>query len=354
MSKTMNNLFILHTQYNLILGSGIAKKLAGDKSYLVLYAEFPVTDTILNNLRAVFSDVIVVKDRFSPPAARFAEIKEIKEAIRKTKALERIPFDRIFLSQERRFDTLLAYRCSKRSTPAVIDVEEDAYYSIHPERKPPKKTLKGRFFDILRRITLGKNPYFRTDGIFYGANPIYSEAYLLFPSVARSEMQNKTLREMTGDMLFGGIEALYADKKTKYPDAKKYLLLFFDLMNRYRDKQAILSTTRAVIEAAKEKGYTVLAKYHPRETEKFTDMSALFELEQFMPAEKVLADLKDKELVVFGNATTVCTVAAKLGKRVVSVAKIDHPENTVMHSAMEKMGILLVASAEEATKAFDN
>ena len=57
-----------------------------------------------------------------------------------------------------------------------------------------------------------------------------------------------------------------------------------------------------------------------------------------------------KSTVSFGLSVSF----AKLGKKVISVAKIDHPENTVMHSAMEKMGILLVASAEEAAKAFDN
>ena len=93
----MNNLFILHTQYNLILGSGIANSMYDDNNILVLYAEFPVTDEILSNLKSVFSEIIVVRDSFQMEKKRIAEVKEIRSYLKKTKHLEKLTFERIFL-----------------------------------------------------------------------------------------------------------------------------------------------------------------------------------------------------------------------------------------------------------------
>ncbi len=342
----MNNLFVLHTQYNLILGSGIALSMMNDNNILVLYAEFPVSDIILANLKMVFSEIIIVRDHFEKDKTRIAEAKEIRSYLKKTKHLEKIAYDRIFLAQERRFDTLLAYRCSKRKKPEFICVEEDAYYSICPDRKVPKRTWKTYLGDVLRFLICGNNPYFSTSIPCYGSNEMYSVAYLLFPKIARSELKNKQLCEVSSDMLYCGIEALYADIKTEYPEGDKYLLLFFDLMDRYRDKEKIKELIRTAVSAANKNGYTVLAKYHPRENEKFTDLLGITEINQVIPGEKILADLKDKSVTVLGNATTVCTVAAKLKQRVFSVAKLDHPRNCQMHEAMRKMGISLLEDSE--------
>lgn len=341
----MNNLFILHTQYNLILGSGIALSMREDDNILVLYAEFPVSDSFLANLKTVFSEIVVVRDHFEKEATRIAEAKEIRSYLKKTKHLKKISFDRIFLSQERRFDTLLAYRCSKRKKTEIIHIEEDVYYSINLNKNSPKTTWKTCIGNLIRSLICGRNPYFSTSGICYGSNKMYSSAYLLFPKIARRELQNKRLYEVKPDMLYCGIEALYADKKTQYPEGTKYLLMFFDLMDRYRDKEKIKELIRTAVIEAKEKGYIVLAKYHPRETEKFTELVGITEIDQVTPGEKVLADLKDKSITVLGNATTVCTVAAKLGQRVISVAKLDHPQNLQMHEAMQKMGISLLENS---------
>ena len=94
-----------------------------------------------------------------------------------------------------------------------------------------------------------------------------------------------------------------------------------------------------VIETAKEEGRTVLFKYHPRETEKFTGIEGAFEIPHLIPAEKVLYDLKECDVNIMGNATTSCVVAAKLGFAVDSICKIEFPENKKMHTVMEQMGI---------------
>ena len=118
-----------------------------------------------------------MRDHFEKDKTRIAEAKEIRSFLKKTKHLEKLVFERIFLSQERRFDTQLAYRCSKRKKPELVHVEEDAYYSICPERKAPKKTWKTQLGNVIRFFICGRNPYFTTAGLCYGSNKAYNSAY---------------------------------------------------------------------------------------------------------------------------------------------------------------------------------
>ena len=79
----MNNLFILHTQYNLILGSSIAKQHESDYNVLILYPEFRVTDRILENLKTSFSKIIVLRENFDSEKYGIAEIIEIIKFLKK-------------------------------------------------------------------------------------------------------------------------------------------------------------------------------------------------------------------------------------------------------------------------------
>ena len=178
----------------------------------------------------------------------------------------------------------------------------------------------------------------------------YDGAYLQFPALARREMQGKELIEIRADQLADGIQAIYSDKKTDIPSAGKYIVFFFDLMNRYKDVQKVKETVTQIINASKAAGRTVLLKYHPRETDKFPAMDGCFEIFHIVPAEKVLYDLIGTDTVVMGNATTSCLVAAKLGFRVISICKTQFPTNHQMHTAMENMGIFCIEDTHNINK----
>ena len=176
---------------------------------------------------------------------------------------------------------------------------------------------------------------------------MYDAVYALYPELVRDEVVAPKRVEVTEEILTDGIRALYADKNCSYPEGEKYLVLFFDLLDRYKNKEKVIELSKAAIERAASKNIKVLAKYHPRETEKLEGISEITEIDKIIPGEKVLLDLREKDVTVFGNATTVCEVAAKLGCRVISIAKIDHADNSQMHEVMEKMGIELIRSENE-------
>ncbi len=335
----------MHTQYNLILSAGVMSRYSGAENTLVLFSEFSISDQMRSVLDSVFDKVYIARDRFYKPVSELDDIKEIRRCLRRVKALRKERFDHIYMSQERIFDLVLC-AWAKKNNPAArcYNIEEDAYYSINEKLNAEdyrySESSRAKRNRFLRAMLLWGYPYnYRDIHYCYGMSSEYHGANLLFPKLARREMQGKELLEITKQELLTGINTLYKEQSVEYPEGKKYTLFFFDLMNRYKNPENVKELVLEIIKASTKEGRTVLFKYHPRETEKFTAMENTYELPSIIPAEKVLYDLKNSDTIVVGNATTSCVVAAKLGYKVISICKMEMPDNKKMHTAMEKMNI---------------
>ena len=355
----MKNLFVMHTQYNLILSAAIASRFKDAENTLVLFSEFALNGEMKTALEKTFSRVVVVRENFNAPKSALDEIKEIRLCLRKAKAIKNERFDNVYMSQERVFDMILCARAKKLNPQAkCYNVEEDAYYSIDNKYNAEdfvyteSKRMKRRKF-LYALLLLGYPYNYKDIQYCYGMSEEYHGANLLFPHLARKELQGKELLEITKEELVSGIDAIYSSKTASYPEAEKYTLFFFDLMNRYKSPEKVKEIVKQIIKTSNEEGKTVLFKYHPRETEKFTDIEGAFEIPHLIPAEKVLFDLRDKDTVVMGNATTACVVAAKLGFKVISICKLEFPENTKMHEKMGEMDVLCIDDIRDINKIFD-
>ena len=352
----MKNLFVMHTQYNLILSASVISRYKNDDNTLVLWCEFDLKKDMIDALEKLYDNVIVVSDKYTNIKKPISEINFIKDCLRKVDCLKKETFDRIYLSQERIFDLILCEGVKRKNPSAIcVDIEEDAYYSLNNKYNDPNyiysETARQKMRRFLYSLFLWRYPYnYKNSGYFYGMSEEYDEAELLFPDLARREMLGKKLNEITKCELLDGINSIYSAKKTEYPKKNKFMVIFFDLMNRYKKPQLIKNIMLKIFDLCKATGRTVLLKYHPREVNKFDEMEDVFEIDKLIPAEKVLYDLVGYDVCVLGNATTACIVAAKFNYNVISICKIDHNDNISMHNAMSRMGINLIDSPEDIQK----
>lgn len=346
----------MHTQYNLILSAAVMSRCKEDENVLVLHSEFALNDKILGALYQIFDEVIVVNDKFYAPSSALDEIKHIRRCLKKVKSLKNEVFDNIFMSQERVFDLIVCARAKKiNPNAACYDIEEDAYYSINPKYSSDdfvyKESRRMKRRKFLYSLLLFGYPYnWRDISYCYGMSSEYDGANLLFPDLARKEIKDKKLIEIKEVEILEGIKAIYSNKKTDLPQNTKYTLIFFDLMNRYKTPERVKEIVLKIIESSQADGRTILFKYHPRETQKFENIDGGFEIPSIIPAEKVLMDLHSTDTIVMGNATTSCIVAAKLGFKVLSICKLEFPENKKMHDVMENMGIVCVDKISNINK----
>lgn len=349
----MKNLFIMHTQYNLILSAAVMSRFEKSENTLVLYSEFTISDGMREALSKLFDRVIVVRDKFEPLMKPLNEIRNIRQCMKKVKSIKHERFDNIYMSQERIFDMIVCAR-AKKINPAArcYNIEEDAYYSINEKFNADDyihiESRRAKRRRCLFALLLFGYPYSYKDVHYcYGMSGEYQGANLLFPKLARRELAGKELIEITTEELSRGVSAIYSGINTYYPAGEKYTLFFFDLMNRYKNSERVKEIVMEIIKVSREEGRTVLFKYHPRETDKFDDIDGAFELPHIIPAEKVLFDLCGKDAVVMGNATTACIVAAKIGYSVISISKLEFPTNEKMHSVMHQMGISCIENINQ-------
>ena len=170
------------------------------------------------------------------------------------------------MSQERIFDMIVCARAKKINPRAkCYAVEEDAYYSINEKYNADdfiyKENSRLRRRKFLYALLLAGYPYnYRDVHYCYGMSSEYDGVNMLYPELARRELQGKELIEITSGELSRGIESIYSGKKIDYPEAESYTVFFFDLMNRYKDKQRVKSIVEGVIQKSKEQGRKVLFK----------------------------------------------------------------------------------------------
>lgn len=351
----MKNLFIMHTQYNLILACGIANERFKDcQNELVLYAEFKLSDALKKNLEKNFSKVYYITESFIPPANPFKDDLLLIKHLKKSSVFLKNKYDNVFLSQERPYDTYVVSKLKKHSDFKLCSVEEDVYYSVNNKlnTNPPKKIKKsalGKVRDILKRGLLGKNKYYQ-DIYFYGMNTNYDENNVLFPDSIRCEMQKEKLCEVKKAELEMGINLLYNDVTLDIPESEKYILFYFDLTDRYKNPHKIKEIVEYLLDMCINNKMCFMYKYHPRETEGFEFLKqseAVFEIPATIPSEKVAASLLGKDVLVAGNLTTALWVSKKLGYDVVSAAGIENEENKAAAKALTSMGIKVLYKTDD-------
>lgn len=342
----MKNLFVMHTQYNLILSAGILSRYRDAHNTLVLFSEFSLTDEMLRAISRIFDKVIIVRDHYEPQKRMCDDIKEIRGCLKAVRGIMNERYDNIFMSQERTFDMILRRWVKRKNKKAVCQhVEEDVYYSVQNRYNAidyvPKESVKTKIKKLIYAIVFLKYPYkFWETSYCYGMSSEYDAVNLLFPELARREISGKRLFQITKEELQTGVERLYSHIVFDYPESDKYAIFFFDLMNRYKNLELVRNVLEKQIELARKEGRCVLFKYHPRETNKFNNIKDGLEIPSILPAEKILFDFLGNDVVVVGNATTSCIAAAKFGFKVKSICKIDAPENTRMQKVMQDMGII--------------
>ena len=203
---------------------------------------------------------------------------------------------------------------------------------------------------FLRKMLYGRK--YKSDsykGVYiYGQTGYFNSIYAIFPELIRPQLSHLEKRSINKDSIIRACEALYANVSIIIPEASKYFLFFFDLLERYNNQDAIKSIIGQIVTKAEKENAVILLKYHPRETDKFNmKQDSVMEIPSIIPAEKLLCNLKGKNVTVYGNATTAVIIAAKMEFNTISIAGLEGTDNTYMIQQFRNMGILVPSVISE-------
>lgn len=317
----MSNLFVCHTQAQLILACGLCHgRFHNDENELILFVDFDLKKEMREKLDRIFSRTLYLQSIYPEKYNTFkAKLKWYVQDWRMIKRYIQNPYKRVFVV----CDTLLlvqkcmqlAYRLNQSTRFIWL---EDGILAYYENIRVNKGLDRNRFTRCIRKLIF---KYFLRVGKFYnrvfpgfGGSSVIHEIYALFPDVVR-ELYRST-RRITGidhEEYFFGLQSLYAPSEMSID--KDSIVLIMDKLDTYLHPEAVRKTVKDFIEKKRLSGKTIYCKLHPRETGTWKIFETCQMMDRSIGAESMYLSLsKYKEKIsIVGIKSAGLMSAKKLG-----------------------------------------
>lgn len=330
----MTQLFVCHTQYNLILAAGLSSSVDD----LVLFKDFDLKDKLKEKLESHFNRCLFLEGNYPKKELSAKEkLDKISSDNNKLKAFIDC-YDRIFIVDDmciqEMFAMKCAYRRNKKNEMAWLEDGAIAYFSNGVisggmGATPFKRMVRKLFFSVR----------FGLFGVYdlatcMGGHKRLTSAYVLFPESVRPELRSKKLITITDEQFSNGMKFIYAGEEMQFTPGS--VLIAMDKLDVYGDK---LNEVNGLIETVIcESTANVYYKYHPRETETLPALKACKELDRTVALESFLTNANTKELTVIGIKSTALQTAKKMGFQAVSyISQIE--QNDTIQNFYKSIGV---------------
>lgn len=343
----MMNLFIMHTQYNILSALAVVKQeYAKDENDLLVSAEFDITENYTKFLMNEFKNVKIVQDHFDGTGV-WNRAAIFRKKYKKTEDFLTAKYDRVITAQEQYFDTLIVTKL-RENNPDLIwqSVEEDAYYTISPVRPKNnsflRNVVKVFYYKLFLPLMYGKNPNHEKLPC-YGSNSGIQTIFLTFPQFARKELSGKDKKEIVSQNLIEATQRLYVVKQIDCTVQNRSVIFLSDLISRYPNGDAVYRQINELFQTYRKRGYHLYVKYHPRETVAWDFPEDIQVISSSYPSELLLAVNQGKDVICIGNASTAIILSVKFGFETFSLAgKCPENQNKALIEFYTKIGIKLI------------
>lgn len=318
----MKNLFILHTQYNIMLAlSLISGRFKDDTNDLILFLDFSISDDLKYTLDINFNSVHYFQGTDSLKKENYIEKnKRYRKILSEFNCIINKPYDKVFIVDDmcipEMYALKLCYKHNKNISMIWLEDGAIAYYSngVKSYGMGNRKIIR-----VIRKIYFG---LLWGLGRFYslrrcmGDHKLLKEGYFVFPQFVKKELNNKKITEIKSDEFLTGLNLMYGSQAI----LDKSVIIAMDKLDVYTDLNVINSAINELITQLKGYGYNIYCKYHPRENSSIDALEKAIELDKNCAIESYYNSCKN--LCVIGFKSTGLQTAKKLGVRAVSLINI--------------------------------
>ena len=313
-------LFVVHTQYNLILATGMATS-ADD---LILFRDFALTDELKTKLGKCFDRCLYIEGNYPKKQLSTKEKdRKIQINCQSIKMFMNFAYDEILVVDDMCIQEMYVLKCAfnlnKQVVMSWLEDGSNAYFSNEVISTgmggtPLKRFIRKLYFSV--KYGLGK---FYDLGICMGAHKCLSKIYVTFPGYVRAELQSKEQIEITQEQFKKGLAIMYTGEPVHMEE--NCVVIAVDKLDVYGNKLSIVNAQiKQIVELAISEGKKVYCKYHPRETQRMEALRETEELNCKIAMEYYLTNTTAKCMTVVGVMSTALQTAKKLGYEVISLA----------------------------------
>lgn len=339
----MKNLFVLHTQYNIILAMAlIEEQYKGCYNKLILFRDFNLSEDMLRSLKSCFSEVEVYTGSYNKVDLRWRKKIFRYPGLRREFRKDDVVYDNLFLVE----DTIIPEQClmqiTTKKNPNVhigyIGDGGDAYFT---NIVSPTGLAKHKYTMVLRKVLFkylfGLGKFYYSANCF-GSSPLIETVYELYPDLLREELKSKERHAIRNDCFIAAIRQLFSYQKPQQIEDNAVIILL-DKLEVYGNFKKFDVAISEVVETAEREGRKIYYKYHPAEKSEYPKASEWTEIDRKNSAEFVLSYGHPENTWVVGIMTTALQTAAKMGYRVTSYIESFNPTRKDVIDLYKKIGI---------------
>ncbi len=217
----MKNLFVLHTQYNLLLSVGLCSTdFKEDRNDLVLFLDFKLDERHVKCINCTFSSSITLPGNYPKvelsPIQKWQKIKRDNESIKKYIQNQ---YDRLFIVDDMCIQEMYAMKCAGELNKDIkmiwLEDGTNAYFSNDvvsrgmgstPIKRLIRKSVFCTIFNLGRYYDLGP---------VMGGHYLLTEVYLTFPEAVRIELSGKEVLKISDQAFQKGMCKLFGGEKVQ-------------------------------------------------------------------------------------------------------------------------------------------
>lgn len=346
----MRNLFVCHSQIQLILAIGLVKgRFINDKNDLILFQDFNMNEETKSILLKSF-DKVLFRSGIYPVVNKSwkAKLKRYPDDFSAIKAFMNIPYSKIFEVCDGNIPEMYilkrAYKLNSHTDMIWLEDGSHPYYlntDVKDGLNANKFTRNLRKFFFKFFFGLGKFYDFEFNEM--GGNRYLKKAYITFKGNEREIFKSKEIVSISADEYKKGIHTLFNSTGIEIEDNSVVLVL--DKLDVYKDLDSIKSLARKIGSSVKNK--KVYYKYHPREERDLEGMENFTQLDKNLGIEYYFSAAVNKHITVLGIKSTGLQSAKVLGFNTISAINIVNEDDPSVVKFYKSIGVTLPLTIEE-------
>lgn len=325
----MPNLFVCHTQANLILAAGLAKgRFSGDTNDLILFRDFLLKEETEGILKNIFNKV-VIRDGIYPASNNkwSKRIISISKDIRFLTRFIKTPYTRVFIICDANLQEMhilkKVYKANKNTEMIWL---EDGSYPYYINTDVVSGFNSNKYTRLLRKLIfknlLNLGRFYNFEGSYMAGNSNLTKVYLTLKGKERGIFKNKDVVAISPQEYLTGISLLFPVDNNTTDFEKNSILLALDKLDTYKNIDSLKNVLHLIEDIAVQNDKKVYYKLHPKEEIKLAEFDNFTELDKNKGIEYYYAAAKGNSLTVIGCKSTALMSACILGCNTISIAHL--------------------------------
>lgn len=347
----MKNIFVCHTQAQLILACGLVKgRFCGDENDLILFVDFGIKNEMKGRFVETFTRCLFLQSiypaEFNTVQAKLKWYPEDWRLI--NRFISGKKYDKVFAVCDW---IILEQKTLKQLYKSNPDIDmawlEDGITAYYRDSDIRGGLDSNNFTRAIRRIlfrdVLGIGKFYDRDFREMGGLKCLKEIYTCYPNAVREPYRSqKQLVEITDEEYQFGLQSIYSPVELNI--APQSVILVVDKLDRYAYPEKVKAALAEFITRCKADGKTVICKFHPRETTIWDIFDGCRQLDKSVGIESAYVSLQNiKETVtIVGIKSAGLMSAKKMGYKTVSLFPSCGESNDNLILFYNKLGIELI------------